>query len=217
MFDDYLHLSLISQYAFCKRRAALILIENAWEENEYTTEGTLLHENVHSQGFSSKYDKINIYDYPIISEILGISGKCDCIEAIMDDNGYFTPLADKKHIIYPIEYKRGSIRDEEEYNMQLCAQAMCLEEMFGCVISKGAIFYINAHRRVEVTFINELRQKVKDAVFDLRDMLNKMHIPQNPYSVKCKKCSLFDICMPKIKRSAHDYNCHILKEVLGEL
>lgn len=216
MFDDYLHLSLISQYAFCKRRAALILVENAWEENEYTTEGTLLHENVHSQGASNKYDMINIYDYPVISETLGISGKCDCIEAITDDNGYLTLLSDKRHIIYPVEYKRGGIRDEEEYNMQLCAQAMCLEEMFGCVIGKGAIFYINAHRRVEVTFIDELRQKVKDAVFDLRDMLNKMHIPQNSYSVKCNKCSLFDICMPKIKRSAHDYNCRIVKEALGE-
>jgi CRISPR-associated exonuclease Cas4 len=216
MFDDYLHLSLISQYAFCKRRASLILIENAWEENEYTTEGTLLHENVHSQGAINKYDKINIYDYPVISETLGISGKCDCIEVILDDKGYFSPLTDKKHIIYPVEYKRGTIRNEEEYNMQLCAQAMCLEEMFGCVIEKGAIFYINAHRRVEIAFVNELKQRVKEAVNALRDMLNKMHIPQSTYSAKCNKCSLYDTCMPKIKSSAHAYNCCITKEALGE-
>lgn len=215
MDSDFLHLSLLSQYCFCKRRAALILLENAWSDNEYTTEGTLYHERVHSQGQVKRGNIISIYEFSVHSHKMNLSGKCDCIEAVVDENGFEFPFYEGKFTLYPIEYKHGAIRDEEEYNLQLCGQAMCLEEMYGCMISKGAIFYTNAHRRVEVNFTEDLRCKVESNAKNLWKLLETKCVPKEDYSAKCKKCSLYELCMPKAKTSAKAYNKRIRQVAMG--
>jgi CRISPR-associated exonuclease Cas4 len=215
MYSDYLHLSLLSQYNFCKRRAALILLENAWHDNEYTIEGTLSHERVHSQGHVKRNDTINVYDYSVFSNKLRLSGKCDCIEATIDEKGFYFPLLERKCILYPIEFKRGIIRNEEEYNVQLCGQAMCLEEMYGGIVTKGSIFYINSHRRVEVVFTKELKCKVEDTAKRLWELLETKQIPQENYTAKCKKCSLYELCLPKVSCSAKAYNSRVRQTAIG--
>lgn len=215
MDKDYLHLSLLSQYYFCKRRAALILLENAWQDNEYTMEGTLSHERVHTQGQIKRGEVISIYEFSVHSHTMKLSGKCDCIEASIDENGYKFPFYEGKFTLYPIEYKRGVIRNEEEYNLQLCGQAMCLEEMYGCVITKGAIFYTNSHRRVEVDFDDDLRNKVECGAKNLWDFLESKDVPHADYSAKCRKCSLYELCMPKVKNSAKLYNKKVKQAAIG--
>lgn len=215
MDSDYLHLSLLSQYRFCKRRAALILLENAWSDNEYTMEGTISHERVHAQGQVKRGDIINIYDFSVHSHRMRLSGKCDCIEAVMNEDGFVFPFHEGRFILYPIEYKHGVIRDEEEYNIQLCGQAMCLEEMYGCTITKGAIFYINAHRRVEIEFTEDLRHKVESDAKSLWRLFDTNNVPPGEYSAKCKKCSLNELCMPKLKSSARTYNSRVRQAAIG--
>lgn len=209
MDNDYVPLSLLSQYHFCKRRAALILLENAWQDNEYTTEGTISHERVHLQGQVKRGEIISVYDFSVCSHEMKLNGKCDCIEAVVDEDGYEFPFYEGKFIIYPIEYKHGVIRDEKEYNLQLCGQAMCLEEMYGCRIEKGAIFYTNAHRRIEIDFTEDLRHDVVKNAENLWRLLESKSIPQGEYSAKCRKCSLYDMCLPKMKTSARLYNRRI--------
>lgn len=216
MDSDYIHLSLLSQYGYCKRRAALVMLEDIWHDNEYTAEGTIHHERVHMQGQVKRGNTIFLYDFSIHSHLLKLSGKCDCIEATFDKSGCTFPFYEGRFKLYPVEYKRGVIRNEEEYNLQLCAQAMCLEEMFDCKIPYGAIFYINSHRRIEITFNDELRNKVVSMSKELHEILDTMKIPPAAFSPKCKKCSLIDICMPKAKTSAKGYNNKLRKAAMGD-
>lgn len=216
MDSDYIHLSLLSQFGYCKRRAALIMLEDVWHDNEYTAEGTMHHERVHMQGKIKRKDTIFLYDFNIHSHQLRLSGKCDCIEAALDETGCILPFYEGRFKLYPVEYKRGVIRNEEEYNLQLCAQAMCLEEMYHCKITCGAIFYINSHRRIEITFHDALRNKVISTAKELIETLEAMKIPPAVFSVKCKKCSFIDICLPKAKTSAKVYNARLRKVAMGE-
>jgi CRISPR-associated exonuclease Cas4 len=216
MDSDNIHLSLLSQYNFCTRRAALIMLENAWNDNEYTAEGTMSHERVHTKGQIKRGDTIFLYDFHVHSDMMRLNGKCDCIEATLDESGNTFPFYEGSFKLYPVEYKHGVIRNEEEYNIQLCAQAMCLEEMYACKIPAGAIFYINSHRRMEVLFDDMLRGKVTATANALYEILDSMTIPQADYSVKCKKCSLIDFCLPKVKTSAKSYNEKLRQVAMGD-
>lgn len=203
---DSISLSLLSQYYFCPRRAGLIMLEQVWEDNEYTVSGTMEHENVHDEHIEKRGQQAKIYDMYVSSEKLGVSGMCDCVEAQLDDeSGAYIPALDGKYNLFPIEYKHGIVRNETEYNAQLCAQAMCIEEMFDCKIKNGAIFYISAHRRVDVQFDDNLRKMVIDGIKALQTISDKMQVPKPEYSAKCRKCSIEEICCPKIKCSASDY------------
>ena len=137
-------------------------------------------------------------------------GKSDCIEAIKSEKGTNLPFGKEKYDLFPIEYKRGKQRNEEEYNVQLCAQAMCLEEMYNCKIKEGAIFYANDHKRQNILFTEELRKKVVLGAEQLCNMLNSKVIPKPVYTKKCLKCSINDYCGPQIKTSAKRY-CNNIK------
>jgi|LSQX01.3.fsa_nt_gb CRISPR-associated exonuclease Cas4 len=215
MDNDYIHLSLLSQFGFCTRRAALVMLENAWHDNEYTAEGTMSHERVHTQGQVKRSDTIFLYDFRVYSHVMRLSGKCDCIEATFDESGYTFPFYEGKFKLYPIEYKHGVIRNEEEYNCQLCAQAMCLEETYNCKISSGAVFYTNSHRRVEILFDDVLRSTVISMAKALHEMLDTGKVPKADFSAKCKKCSLNDFCLPEISTSAKGYNKKLRQIALG--
>ncbi len=150
-------------------------------------------------------ESIYLYELGVFSRSLGVNGKCDCIEAHPDPDGVTIPWAVGTYRLYPIEYKHGVVRQEEEYHIQLCAQAMCLEELLGCSITAGAIFYIDSHRRNEVLLDKLLREKTLETAAAVRELLMTQRIPPAHYSAKCKKCSLFEDCRPKLKASAAKY------------
>ncbi|MBD5482794.1 MAG: CRISPR-associated protein Cas4 [Lachnospiraceae bacterium] len=206
MSDNLIPLSYISQYNYCKRRAGLLLLEQQWNESVDTAKGRNEHENVHKQSNVKRGDIVVITDMTLTSDKLCLSGKSDAIEGIWSENGYEFPfLPNGKWQLYPIEYKHGTLRSEEEYELQLCAQAMCLEEKYNCNIRKGAIFFISSHRRCEVDFDNNKREKVKRTAEALQEMLISGMIPHEEYAPKCKKCSLKGICMPDINYSVSQY------------
>ncbi len=199
-------LSYISQYCFCKRRAGLLLIERQWNENEYTAAGRLEHEKVHIQNTERRQGTVFMSDMQVTSRKLGLSGKCDMVEAHPDPCGTVFPfLGEEKYILFPIEYKHGGLRSNAEYELQLCAQALCLEEMYGCRIEKGALFYIGSHRRKEVTFTDEYRELTAKTAESLSKMLEEGRVPAAETAAKCGRCSLNDICMPGVSGSAGEY------------
>ena len=204
--DNYIPLSYISQYNYCKRRAGLLMLEQQWSESTDTIKGRAEHENVHTLSLVRKGNIFMISDMQIVSHSLSLIGRCDCIEAAPDDGGSVFPFLDeKRYSLYPIEYKHGKTRDEAEYNLQLCAQAICLEEMFGCRIENGAVFYISSHRRKEVAFDSNMRNMVSLTAKALETMLRTDDLPKSEKTSKCLKCSLKDICIPSVKYSSKKY------------
>lgn len=203
--QEYLPLSWLSQAEFCLRRAALLLNERVWEENADTAKGRIEHQKVHTQRVEHRRDRLNLYEYTVFSDSMGLVGKCDCIEAVRTENGCIIPAAQFPVSLYPVEYKHGSVREEPSYLVQLCAQAMCLEEMFHTTVSKGALFFITAHRRLEVALTEELRSDVQRIAQALRSIRDTFTIPAADYGPKCKRCSMKEYCMPKLKTSAQKY------------
>lgn len=132
------------------------------------------------------------------------------MEAIRDTDGCRIPAVPFPVRLYPVESKHGKLRDEEEYNMQLCAQAMCLEEMYGTTIEEGAIYYVSSHRRQIVQLTQGLRDKVLSTIQILQQIHSTYVVPSAEKSAKCKRCSLHDICMPELPKSAKTY-CEILQ------
>lgn len=198
-------LSWLSQYGYCPRRCGLLAIDQLWEESADTASGRAQHNRVHTARIERRGAQISLFELPVFSRSLGVSGKCDCVEANLSDSGVPLPYGSGKYALYPVEYKHGVVRDETEYHVQLCAQAICLEEQFGAVIPAGAIFYIGAHRRDEVLFTPELRALTHQIAADVAGMLTTAAVPPAVYSAKCRKCSLFDSCSPKLKSSARSY------------
>lgn len=204
--DNLIPLSYISQYNYCKRRVALLMNEQQWNDNAETMKGNTEHKIVHTLSSHHKGKNIVISDLYVCSRLLSLSGRCDSLEAYFSEDGYTIPfLDDEKYELYPIEYKHGKLRDELEYELQLCAQAMCLEEMYSCKIDKGAIFYISSHRKKEVFFSEDMRNMVKNTADSLLIMRNNQYIPKAEKSLKCEKCSLKEICMPDVSVSIGKY------------
>lgn len=198
-------LSWVAQFGYCPRRCALLGLEQLWAENAETASGSSQHARVHTARQERRGENLFLYETDVFSNVLGVSGKCDCIEAYADPDGVPLPYAQGTFRLYPIEYKHGVVREEEEYHIQLCAQAMCLEERFSCTIPEGAIFYINAHRRFPVALTAALREKTVEVAKSIRTMLQTQKLPQAQYSAKCKKCSMQEMCMPKLRHSAGEY------------
>ena len=205
-----------SQATYCLRRAALLLNERLWMENADTAKGRDEHRRAHERRIERRGDQLKLFEYDVYSEQLRIWGKCDCVEAQRCEPGCRIPAADFPVCLYPVEYKHGSVREEPEYNIQLCAQAMCLEEMYHTHIPSGAIFFITAHRRLEVAFTSELRAKTKTAVNALWEIRRTLKVPAAEYGRKCQRCSLKDLCMPKTASSAKAY-CQTLAREAQEV
>lgn len=209
---EYLPLSWLSQIAYCPRRAALLLNERLWEESVDTAKGRLEHERVHSRRIERRGDSLKLYEFTVFSEQMQLLGKCDCIEAVRDEAGCQIPAAEFPVRLYPIEYKHGTVRDETEYQIQLCAQAICLEEMFHTTIPEGAIFFISSHRRAPVVLDKALRKQTREAAENLWKIRNQLNVPVEQYSAKCRRCSLKDLCMPKVQVSAKKYLSQLYRE-----
>ena len=211
-----LPLSYLSQVRYCPRRAALILLDQAWADNEYTASGASGHEVAHAGGIERRDDSVRICDFRVHSDKLGLSGRCDLVEAISDPAGVHLPFLKGAWRLYPVEYKHGKVRDEEEYNLQLCAQAMSLEEAYGGSIPEGAVFYLTAHRRKPVALTEGLRREVEVCAARLWQLMESKKLPPPIDGPKCLKCSLNEVCQPRLSRSARAFNARTARDACGE-
>lgn len=186
-----LYLSRLQHYLFCPRQFALIELECAWEENLFTAEGQVMHEKVNSGGHDTRGNIKTVRTLRLGHKALGLEGVADVVEYHTDDTGTQAP--------FPIEYKRGKPKSHRADEVQLCAQALCLEDMHDCVVPRGALFYGKTRRRHAVDFDKELRQITLDAIGDCRHIIASGQTPKPIYSTsKCRNCSLKDHCHPKI-------------------
>lgn len=197
--EDFLMLSGIQHYAFCKRQWALIHIEQQWQENLHTVVGELFHKKAHDKfSYEKREDVIITRGLPIHSRELGISGECDIVEFQEKENGIKLFGRSGMYQPYPVEYKKGSPKNTEADILQLTAQAMCLEEMFSTSVPEGALYYGEIRRREEVVLSDGLRSTVHEMVEDMHQLLKKGHTPKVKWRKSCNACSLKEICLPRM-------------------
>ena len=187
--DDLLPVSALQHLLFCERQCALIHIEQAWSENLFTAQGRILHEKVHSETAERRKDIRVEYGMPLRSLRIGLVGKADVIEFHRRQDGSWQP--------FPVEYKRGRKKPDNRDNVQLCAQALCLEEMLGVSMPRGAIYYGKERHRTDVEFDEALRKETEETAVRLRRLIDSGRTPPPVYEEKCDTCSLMGICLPK--------------------
>ena len=183
-------ISALQHYLFCPRQCALIHIEQQWLENRLTAEGRILHERVHTSGRESRRTLRIEYDVPIRSLRLGLAGRADIVEFHRQEDGLWRPL--------PVEYKRGRPKKDDTDRVQLCAQAICLEEMLRCVVPEGALYYGEKKRRTPVVFDEPLRDKTVQTAAAVHALLAKGETPPPHYEKRCESCSFLPLCLPKV-------------------
>lgn len=184
--DKAIPISALNQYAYCPRRCALIHVEQTFDDNLYTMRGRDLHERTDQQEESGWEDGMRVERaLPLWSKRLGLTGKADVVEFHGE-----TP--------YPVEYKSGRKRQFDNDDLQVCAQAICLEEMTGLSVPRGAIYHHSSRRRREVVFDEHLRARVADAVAAIRTMLSEKTLPEPVNDKRCERCSLLESCMPSV-------------------
>lgn len=214
--EDYLQLSGIQHFAFCRRQWALIHIEKLWAENYRTTDGALMHERAHDSDFNeSRGDLCIMRGVSVHSASLGISGQCDVVEFRRSKDGARLNGKEGLWQPYPVEYKRGEPKLDDRDALQLCAQAMCLEEMLCCEIPEGALYYGQTRRRTKVEFTADMRKKVRDMLMEMHDDFRRGYTPKVKASKACNACSLKELCMPKLmkNRPVKDYLRGAMEEV----
>lgn len=197
--DDCLMISGLQHFRFCRRQWALIYIEQQWAENLRTTEGALLHERAHDEQLRERRgDTIITRSLRVYSLTLGLSGQCDVVEFRRDDRGVPLHGYEGTWLPYPVEYKRGHAKQDGCDELQLCAQAMCLEEMLCCAIPEGALYYGETRRRLRISFTEELRQEVRDALKEMHELYRRGYTPKVKPTKACGACSLKELCLPKL-------------------
>lgn len=200
--EDFLQLSGLQHFKFCRRRWALIHIENQWEENYRTIDGAILHQNAHDTEFlESRGDRFITRGVSIYSAELGVSGQCDVLEYHRGNTGI--PIAGKDGLWqpFPVEYKRGKPREDTGDALQLCGQAMCLETMLCCDIPEGALYYGEIRRRERVAFTPELRTQVRQMLEQMHDLYQRGYTPKFKPTKSCNACSMKELCLPKLMKN----------------
>jgi CRISPR-associated exonuclease Cas4 len=201
--DELLPLSGLQHLVFCERQWALIHIEQQWEENRLTAEGDLFHEAAHQGGTESRPGIKICRGLRLRSLHMGLSGQADIVEF-------------HRHQPFPVEYKRGKPKADLSDHIQLCAQAICLEEMLGCSIPDGALFYGTTRRRLDVVFDKDLRGEVERLAKRMHDLYRKQSTPFAEYAPKCRNCSLIEVCLPQQSRDANRYLLSGIQAALEE-
>ncbi|NPV80636.1 MAG: CRISPR-associated protein Cas4 [Firmicutes bacterium] len=202
--ESLLPLSGIQHFAFCRRQWALIHIERQWSENLRTVEGRHLHERVHSSiATEARGEVVIARSLPLVSYRLGLYGVADMVEFHLvssGEHGVVLPGRDGRWYPRPVEYKRGRAKPDDRDEVQLCAQAMCLEEMLKIPVATGSLFYGKMQHRVNVLFDSALRKRVEDLARQMHEIYEEGVTPAAPADVECKLCSLVDVCVPGITR-----------------
>ncbi|MGI6727227.1 MAG: CRISPR-associated protein Cas4 [Anaerovoracaceae bacterium] len=214
--EDFLLLSGIQHFVFCKRQWALIHIEQQWQENLRTVEGNILHEKTHDNSIKEKRgDLIVSRGMSVFSRSLGITGTCDVVELHSTPDGVNIYGREGTYKPVPVEYKRGKPKEDESDILQLCAQAICLEEMLLCEIPEAFLFYGEIKRRIKIDLDDGVRNRVKNIVKEMHELYDKRYTPKVKPTKACKACSLAEICMPKLCKnpSANYYIKKNLSEV----
>ena len=216
--DQMLMLSGIQHFMFCPRQWALIHIEQQWSDNRLTAEGQLLHKNVDNPAYRQKNgESITLRAVHVASHTLGLYGICDAIELLPADTpadaithpryaGFWKP--------YPVEYKRGHRKPDERDEVQLCAQVICLEEMYQIHIPEAALYYHETRHREVITMSDELRQLTASLSRQMHQMFESGQTPKAVEHKGCRSCSLIDVCSPELARKASV--AHYLKKMLDE-
>ncbi len=200
--DDLLPLSALQHLLFCERQCALIHIEGVWMENRLTAEGRVLHERVHNPGAERRHRVRVEFSLALRSLRLGLAGQADVVEFHAsggdEERQERADGAGKaRELPYPVEYKRGKPKQDRSDLVQLCAQAMCLEEMVGVDVPEGALFYGRERRRTKVLFSEDLREDTRNAARRLHELVASGITPPPDYGKKCRACSLRDACLPR--------------------
>ena len=206
--EDYLMISGIQHFAFCRRQWALIHVEWQWQENLRTVEGKIVHERCHDEKFTEKRgDLLICRGMRVFSSRMGVTGQCDVVEFTKGETGAFLLGREGAWQPCPVEYKRGKPKQDKSDALQLCAQAMCLEEMFCCSVKEGALYYGEPRRREIIKFTEELRNKVEKAFSEMHQLFKKGYTPKVTPKKACKSCSLSDKCLPELMniQSVEDY------------
>lgn len=204
--DELLPLSGLQHILFCERQCALIHVEQAWAENVLTAEGRLMHERVHEADRVSRGDIRVEYAIPLRSLRLGLIAKADVVE--------FHRKKEKEGTMwvpFPVEYKHGKPKKDDTDKVQLCAQAICLEEMLDCEIPEGAIFYGKTRRRQDVIFDADLRTKTEETADRFHRLVDAGITPKADYVPKCENCSLIHECLPKTAKKSKSINAYLMK------
>ncbi len=200
--DDYLMISGIQHFKFCRRQWALIHVEQQWAENEHTVVGELMHKKAHDPYLIEKRkDVLIVRALPVSSRSIGISGECDIVEFHKCDEGIKLIGHRGLYSVYPVEYKKGKSKESDEDKLQLAAQAMCLEEMFLTQIPEGALYYGETRRREVVEFTEEIRNQVKSIFEEMHGYYERKYTPKVKTTKACSGCSLKDICLPKLMKT----------------
>ena len=211
--DSLLLLSGIQHFAFCPRQWALIHIERQWEENQRTVEGQHLHERAHDPMLTDEDDDLVVTrSIPLVSYTLGIYGMADIVEfrpVSRESGGIRLPDREGYWQRKPVEYKRGKPKPDDRDQVQLCAQALCLEEMLAAKIEYGDLFYGETCRRERVCFDQPLRQRVVDLCRGMHETFDRGYTPPAESGKRCSSCSLVDICIPELTRETHSVKKYI--------
>ena len=213
--DDYLMISGIQHFKFCRRQWALIHVEQQWAENEHTVIGELMHKKAHDPYLTEKRkDLLVVRALPVSSRTMGVSGECDIVEFRKCEDGVKLHGHRGFYSIYPVEYKKGKPKHSEEDILQLTAQAMCLEEMFLTTVSEGAIFYGETRRREVVAITEELKNEVRQIFEEMHQYYERRYTPKVKMGKHCTSCSLKEICMPRLAKtgSVKNYMDQVLME-----
>lgn len=185
--EEYIQLSAIQHYIFCKRQCALIHVEDLWAENAFTARGAILHERVDSGEDETRGDIRTVRSLNIYSKRLGLSGRADVVEFI-NRNDIWVP--------YPVEYKSGQPKRDISDLAQVCAQALCLEEMTRVPVKEAAIYYGRPRRRLTVSIDSDIRRQTEDIIAAVHEMIKTRDVPAARKEKKCASCSLLESCMP---------------------
>jgi len=205
--EDLIQLSTLQHMAFCERQCALIHIEQTWTESGRTAEGRIMHERVHDERRESRGDVRIDYGVALRSLRLGLVGKADVVEFHRQPSDAWLP--------FPVEYKRGKPKADDCDKVQLCAQAICLEEMLTRAIPAGALFYGQTRHRLDVVFDESLRRVTEETAHRAHALITSGRTPPPVYEQRCESCSLMADCLPKTiqkRRSVKSY----LTRILGE-
>lgn len=213
--EDFLQISGIQHFAFCRRQWALIHVEQQWVENSLTAEGRMAHDRVHDSKIKDmRNGKITMRSLKIQSHRLGVSGECDAVEFSPAEDGITLHGREGQWNLAPVEYKHGTVKSNDCDRLQAVIQAMCLEEMFSYKIEKAYIYYLKNRRREEVILTDDIRQKAEYMLEEMHSYMNRKYTPKIKPGNRCKNCSIKDICLPELCKkqvSVSEYIAHYME------
>jgi CRISPR-associated exonuclease Cas4 len=212
--EDLLPLSGIQHFLFCRRQWALIHVERQWQENALTAEGRILHSRVDDPFFTEKRKGVIVArSAPVASLSLGLYGICDVVEFTESAEGVHLPGQTGTFLPAPVEYKRGKQKQEPSDEAQLCAQALCLEEMLAVSIPVGYLYYGQTRRRVSVDLTPALRDQVRKAAHEMQGYFQRGYTPKVKPFKGCKSCSLADLCLPHLQSDVTPASSYIQQQI----